>query len=52
MPTLLIERYHGSISTRLDLLCACGFVSLITAIVFLIDLILLIRAGNRGEFEN
>ncbi|XP_031626157.1 uncharacterized protein LOC116342614 isoform X4 [Contarinia nasturtii] len=38
-------------TTRLDLLCASGFISIITAITFLVDAILMIRAGNRGEFE-
>lgn len=38
-------------TTRLDLLCASGFMSIITAITFLVDAILMIRAGNRGEFE-
>lgn len=47
----LIERFYGPISSRLDLLCASGFFSIIAAITFLVDAILLVRAGNRGEFE-
>lgn len=47
----LTWRFYGSITFRLDLLCASGFFSVIAAIVFLIDAILLVRAGNRGEFE-
>lgn len=47
----LIERFYGTVSSRLDLLCASGFFAVITAIIFLVDAILLVRAGNRGEFE-
>lgn len=47
----LIWRYRGPYAYRLDLLCATGFISLITSIVFLLDLIFTIRAGNRGEFD-
>lgn len=47
----LIERFYGPITSRLDLLCASGFFAIIAAITFLVDAILLVRAGNRGEFE-
>lgn len=34
---------------RLDLVCATGFISVIAAIVFLVDLILTVRSGSRGD---
>lgn len=34
---------------RLDLVCAAGFISIIGAIVFLIDAILTFRSGSRGH---
>lgn len=36
---------------RLDLLCAAGFVSMVGAVVFLVDLVLTIRFGMKGRFE-
>ncbi|XP_031626155.1 uncharacterized protein LOC116342614 isoform X2 [Contarinia nasturtii] len=45
------EFIHPQRILVLDLLCASGFISIITAITFLVDAILMIRAGNRGEFE-
>lgn len=36
---------------RLDLLCATGFVSMVAAVVFLVDLVLTIRFGMKGRFE-
>lgn len=36
---------------RLDLLCATGFLSMVAAVVFLVDLVLTIRFGMKGRFE-
>jgi len=38
-------------TTRLDLLCATGFIALLTAITFLVDLVLTVREGIRGGFD-
>lgn len=45
------QRFYGPISSRLDLLCASGVMSVITFITYTVDAILMIVAGNRGEFE-
>lgn len=48
-----VKQVHDLLYTlyRLDLLCATGFLSMVAAVVFLIDLVLTIRFGMKGRFE-
>jgi len=43
------RNYWPPNTQRLDLVCATGFISVIGAIVFLVDLILTVRSGSRGD---
>ncbi|XP_037050282.1 uncharacterized protein LOC119084418 isoform X2 [Bradysia coprophila] len=45
---LLYPKVHNS-SNMLDLVCATGFICVIGAIVFLIELIAVARSGSRGD---
>lgn len=37
---------------RLDLMCASGFIALLAAIVWLVDLVLTVRQGISGAFDD
>lgn len=43
---VLYDRY------RLDLLCASGFVALLTAVAFAVELIITVREGIRGGYDD
>lgn len=45
------RNYWPPNTTRMDLTCATGAVSIIGALVFLIDLLFTFRLGARGELD-
>lgn len=45
------RNYWPPNTTRMDLACGAGSVSVIAAFVFLLDTLFILRLGSRGELE-
>jgi len=45
------RNYWPPNTTRMDLVCATGSISIVAAVVFLVDLLFIFRYGARGDLQ-